>query len=161
VLEFLKWPQLQILWFYRRIDWLHRTGRDGAARIVSVFGRFFTGVEIEPGAQIGARLRISHGHGTVIGHGVRIGDDCRILHAVTLGRASYDSTDGYPAIGDRVTIYAGSAVLGNITVGDDAVIGAGVVVTKDVPAGATLFAAPARVLQRALIDDAQSPSAAA
>jgi serine O-acetyltransferase len=112
--------------------------------------RALTGMEIEPGAQIGARLRISHGYGTVIGHGVRIGDDCRILHRVTLGRASYEdcSPDGYPLIGHRVTIYAGAAVLGKVTVGDDAVIAAGAYVTQDVPPGAISFGVPARILRR-------------
>jgi serine O-acetyltransferase len=148
VLEFLKWPQVQILWFYRNIDRLHGSGHPEAARVLSMVGRLVTGVEIEPGARIGARLRISHGHGTVIGHGVQIGDDCRILHGVTLGRASYESDAGYPMIGDRVTIYAGAALLGDITVGDDAVIGAGAVVTTDVPAGSISFAPPARIVRR-------------
>jgi serine O-acetyltransferase len=148
VLEFLKWPQVQILWFYRRIDRLHQSGHPEAAKILSTLGRFVTGAEIEPGARIGERLRISHGYGIMIGHGVRIGDDCRILHGVTLGRASYDVDDGYPVIGDRVTIYAGAALLGNVTIGDDAVIGAGAVVTRDIPAGAISFAPPARVLRQ-------------
>lgn len=105
------------------------------------------GVDILPRARIGGGCIIAHGIGLVVGGYSVIGEDCTLLHGVTLGEARFDEID-YPRVGDRVTIGAGATLLGGITVGDDAVIAAGAVVLADVPAGATMAGVPARVIGR-------------
>lgn len=105
------------------------------------------GVDILPRARIGGGCIIAHGVGLVVGGYSVIGEDCTLLHGVTLGEARFDEID-YPRVGDRVTIGAGATLLGGITVGDDAVIAAGAVVLADVPAGATVAGVPARVIGR-------------
>ncbi|HEX7186498.1 MAG TPA: serine O-acetyltransferase [Thermoanaerobaculia bacterium] len=106
------------------------------------------GIDILPRAEIGGGCIISHGIGLVIGGRTVIGEDCTLLHGVTLGEVRFDELD-CPRVGDRVTLGAGSIVLGGITIGDDAVIGAGSVVLSDVPPGATVAGVPARVLRDA------------
>jgi serine O-acetyltransferase len=103
------------------------------------------GVDILPRARIGGGCIIAHGIGLVVGGYSVIGEDCTLLHGVTLGEARFDEID-YPRVGDRVTIGAGATLLGGITVGDDAVIAAGAVVLADVPARATVAGVPARVI---------------
>jgi len=106
------------------------------------------GVDILPRAEIGGGCIIAHGVGLVIGGYTVIGEDCTLLHGVTLGEARFDELD-YPRVGNRVTISAGALVLGGVTVGDDATIAAGAVVLADVPPGATVAGVPARVLRTA------------
>ncbi|HXO42119.1 MAG TPA: serine O-acetyltransferase, partial [Thermoanaerobaculia bacterium] len=106
------------------------------------------GVDILPRAEIGGGCIIAHGVGLVVGGYTVIGEDCTLLHGVTLGEARFDELD-YPRVGDRVTISAGALVLGGITVGDDATIAAGAVVVADVPAGATAAGVPARIVRAA------------
>jgi len=118
------------------------------ARLISTWARFFTGIEIHPGATIGRRVVIDHGMGVVIGETARVGDDCLIFHGVTLGGKQSGSRDAiagprHPTIGNRVTVGAMAIILGPITVGDGAVIGAHSVVLADVPAGALAVGAPA------------------
>jgi serine O-acetyltransferase len=108
------------------------------------------GVDILPRAEIGGGCIIAHGVGLVVGGYTVIGEDCTLLHGVTLGEARFDELD-YPRIGNRVTISAGALVLGGITVGDDATIAAGAVVLADVPAGTTVAGVPARVLRAAAV----------
>lgn len=103
------------------------------------------GVDILPHADIGGGCIIAHGIGLVVGGYSVVGKDCTLLHGVTLGEARFDETAS-PRLGDRVTVGAGAAVLGGVTVGDDAVIGAGSVVRCDVPPGARVAGAPARPL---------------
>jgi serine O-acetyltransferase len=102
------------------------------------FGLFLTGADLSPGAEIGPGLRISHGVGLVVGGCVKIGAGALLLHGVTLGAPSEERWREMPTLGDRVFVGAGAAVLGAVTVGDGAVIAAGAVVTRDVPAGATV-----------------------
>jgi serine O-acetyltransferase len=102
-------------------------------------------VDILPRARIGGGCILAHGLGLVIGGYSVIGEDCTLLHGVTLGEVRFDQID-YPRVGNRVTIGAGATLLGGITVGDDAVIAAGAVVLSDVPAGATVAGVPARVI---------------
>jgi serine O-acetyltransferase len=116
------------------------------ARLLSQFMRWMTGIEIHPGATIGRRLFIDHGMGVVIGETVEIGDDVLIYQAVTLGGTGAERGKRHPTIGNRVVIGAGAKVLGNITVGDDAKIGAGSVVVKPVPANSTVVGIPAKVV---------------
>jgi serine O-acetyltransferase len=115
------------------------------ARFISQIVRWWTLIEIHPGATIGDRLFIDHGAGVVIGETAIIGDDCTFYHGVTLGGQG-DTKDGrrHPQIGNGVVIGAGAVILGPITVGDNAKIGAGAVVVKDVPASATAVGVPAR-----------------
>ena len=128
---------------------LYRLGLKAPARVVSHVGRFVTGVEIHPGAQIGRRLFIDHGMGVVIGETAEIGDDVLIYHGVTLGGLSLANRAGpggkrHPTIGDGVAIGAGAQVLGPIRIGAGARIGANAVVAMEVPAGETVIGIPAR-----------------
>ena len=108
-------------------------------RWVAQWGRFFTGVEIHPAAKIGRRVFIDHGMGVVIGATAIVGDDVLMYHGVTLGGKTLEpGVKRHPTVGNGVTLGAHSIILGNITVGDNARIGAGAIVTKDVPAGATV-----------------------
>lgn len=106
----------------------------------------FCGISIGSTARIGRRLSIEH-HGCIVIHGNSvIGDDCLIRHGVTLGNTGYDDPFGAPTVGNRVQIGAGAKLLGRISIGDDAVIGANAVVIRDVPAGAAVGGVPARLL---------------
>lgn len=122
-------------------------------RVLSNLGRFLTGIEIHPGARIGERLFIDHGLGVVIGETAEVGDDVTMYHDVTLGGVmpSVDSAaqvglKRHPTIRDGVIIGSGAQILGPITVGEGARIGANAVVTKDVPAGVTVVGNPARIV---------------
>ena len=127
---------------------LYRLNLKALARAVSHTGRFITGIEIHPGARIGRRLFIDHGMGVVIGETAEIGDDVLIYHGVTLGGLTLESTGKpgkrHPTIGSNVAIGAGAQVLGPITIGDGARIGANAVVSRDVPLGETVIGIPAR-----------------
>jgi len=107
------------------------------------------GVDILPRAEIGGGCIIAHGVGLVVGGYTVIGEDCTLLHGVTLGEARFDELD-YPRVGNRVTIGAGALVLGGVDVGDDATIAGGAVVVADVPAGATAAGVPARIVRTAV-----------
>ena len=114
------------------------------ARMMSHFARFMTGIEIHPGATIGRRLFIDHGMGAVIGETAEIGDDVTLYHGVTLGGTSLEKGKRHPTIGNCVVVGAGAQVLGPITIGDGARIGANAVVLKDVEPGTTMVGIPAR-----------------
>ena len=115
------------------------------ARFLSQLGRFMTNIEIHPGAQIGRRFFIDHGAGVVIGETAEIGDDVLIYHGVTLGGRARGRVKRHPTIGNRVLIGAGAKVIGAITVGDDAKIGANALVVKDVPAATVVVGIPGTV----------------
>lgn len=117
------------------------------AKMISNINRFFTGVEIHPGAQIGKRFMIDHGVGTVIGETSVIGENVLIYHQVTLGGTGNDKGHKrHPSICDNVMIAAGAKILGNIHIGTNAKVGANAVVLKDVPANATAVGIPARLI---------------
>lgn len=118
------------------------------ARIVSQISRFFTGIEIHPGAKIGKGLCIDHGMGVVIGETAEIGNDVLIYHGVTLGGTGKDKGKRHPTIGDNVVIGAGAKVLGPIYIGNKSKIGANAVVVRDVPEGATAVGIPAKNIIR-------------
>ena len=118
------------------------------ARLISQIARFFTGIEIHPGATISKGLCIDHGMGVVIGETAEIGDDVLIYHGVTLGGTGKDKGKRHPTIGNGVVIGAGAKVLGPIKVGNNAKIGANAVVVKDVPEGATAVGIPAKNIIR-------------
>lgn len=134
---------LHAVWWYRVTHRLWLTKRYFAARVISQLVRFATGVEIHPGATLGRRMFIDHGMGVVIGETAVVGDDVLIYHGVTLGGRSSKRVKRHPTIGDRVVIGTGAAVLGNIEIGADSVIGAQAVVVRDAPAGSLLTGIPA------------------
>ena len=117
------------------------------ARTISQWSRFWTGIEIHPGAKIGRRLVIDHGMGIVIGETAEVGDDCLIYHGVTLGGTGKDQGKRHPTIGNNVLISAGAKVLGPFKVGDGARIAANAVVLKEIPENATAVGVPARVVR--------------
>jgi len=117
------------------------------ARTSSQWGRFWTGIEIHPGAKIGRRLVIDHGMGIVIGETAEVGDDCLIYHGVTLGGTGKDQGKRHPTIGNNVLLSTGSKVLGPFKVGDGARIAANAVVLKEIPENATAVGVPARVVR--------------
>lgn len=133
------------LWCWR-LRWL--------GRAVSQVARWFTGIEIHPGARIGKRFFIDHGMGVVIGETAEIGDDCTLYHGVTLGGTTWRKEKRHPTLGNNVVIGAGAKVLGPILVGDGARIGSNSVVVKDVPGGATVVGIPGRVITQ--VDDSRS-----
>jgi serine O-acetyltransferase len=113
-------------------------------RFISHVGKILTGIEIHPGAEIGDRLFIDHGTGVVIGETAVVGDDVTLYQGVTLGGTSLHKGKRHPTLGNRVVVGSGAQVLGPITVGDDARVGANAVVLTDVPADATMVGIPAR-----------------
>jgi len=134
----LLYPGFIVLVFYRLANFLYRHKLYFLARLISQIGRFFTGIEIHPGAKIGKRLFIDHGMGIVIGETSTIGNDCTIYHDVTLGGTGKDRFKRHPDIGNNVMIGAGSKVLGPIKIGNNAKVGANSTILKDVPDNVTV-----------------------
>lgn len=144
---FLCYPGLWAVRSHRRAHWLHTHGLKLLARVDSSICRFFTGVDIHPGAVIGERLFIDHAQGVVVGETAVIGDDVTIYQGATLGGTGKQTGKRHPTVGSHVTISAGASVLGPLTVGDYAKVGAGAVVLNDVPAFATVVGVPGRVVR--------------
>ncbi len=145
---FLSYPGLHALWSHRINHWLWRRRMRTLARWFSQITRFFTGIEIHPGAQIGRRVFIDHGMGVVIGETTIVGDCCTIYQGSTLGGTSLKKEKRHPTLEDNVVVGAGAKVLGNITVGSNARIGANSVVLHDVPAGTAVVGVPGQVVTR-------------
>ncbi len=142
------YPGLHAVLLHRLAHGCWTRGYRWLGRFISHLGRFLTGIEIHPGAQLGARVFIDHGMGVVIGETAEIGDGCTIYHGVTLGGTSlYKGAKRHPTLGRDVVVGAGAKVLGGFTVGDGAKVGSNAVVTKPVPAGATAVGNPARIIQ--------------
>lgn len=118
------------------------------ARAISQLAKFFTGIEIHPGAKIGRGLVIDHGAGVVIGETAEIGDNCTLYQGVTLGGTGKDTGKRHPTLGNNVMVGAGAKVLGPFRIGDNAKIAAGAVVLEEIPANATAVGIPARVVRR-------------
>lgn len=117
------------------------------ARLVSQISRFFTGIEIHPGATIGRRLFIDHGSGVVIGETTEIGDDCTIFQGVTLGGTGKDHGKRHPTLGNNISVGSGSRILGPVHIGDNAKIAANAVVLNDVPNDSTVVGIPAEIVR--------------
>ena len=145
----LTYSGFHALVMYRFAHFMYVHGYKLIARIVSQLAKFFTGIEIHPGAKIGEGLFIDHGHGVVIGETAEIGDNCTIYHQVTLGGTGHEKhSKRHPTIGNNVLIGAGAKILGPVTVGDNALIGAGSVVLSDVPANSTFTGVKARLVKQ-------------
>ena len=140
------YPGLHALWGHRMANFLWRHNMHLFARMLSNCNRFFTGIEIHPGAKIGRRFFIDHGAGVVIGETSEIGNDVLLYQGVVLGGTSLKKEKRHPTIEDNVVIGAGAIVLGAITIGSGARIGSGSVVVKPVPPGATVVGIPGRVI---------------
>ncbi len=148
IFEVLLYQGLYAIWFHRLAHFLYKLKVPFVPRLISQISRFLTQIEIHPGATIGKAVFIDHGCGTVIGETAVIGDYVIIYHQVTLGGTGIRKGKRHPSIGNHVVIGAGAKVLGNIHVGDHSKVGAGSVVTKDVPAHSTVVGNPARVIHR-------------
>jgi serine O-acetyltransferase len=139
---------LHAIWMHRAAHWLWKKKRYFLARVLSQFSRFFTGIEIHPGAKIGRRFFMDHGMGIVIGETCEIGNDVTLFQGVTLGGTGKEKGKRHPTIGDDVLISAGAKVLGSITIGDHSKIGAGSVVLHNVPSHSTVVGIPGRVVRQ-------------
>ncbi|WP_312097932.1 serine O-acetyltransferase EpsC [Corynebacterium dentalis] len=144
----LVYSGLHAIWSHRVSHSLWERGYRAPARILSQLARFFTGVEIHPGATIGRRFFIDHGMGVVIGETAEIGDDVMLYHGVTLGGSELVQRKRHPTLEDGVMVGAGAKVLGPITIGAGSAIGANAVVTKDAPANSILTGIPAKIRPR-------------
>ena len=144
----LTYPGFHAVLAHRLAHALWRRGWRVLGRVISQAARWFTGIEIHPGAKIGERVFFDHAMGVVVGETAEIGDGCTIYQGVTLGGTSlYKGTKRHPTLGRDVVVGAGAKVLGGFTVGDGAKVGSNAVVTKPVPAGATAVGNPARIIE--------------
>ena len=134
----LAYPGVHAVWAHRMAHWLWVHDVKLLARVWSNFTRTATGIEIHPGASIGRRFFIDHGMGVVIGETAIIGNDVMMYHDVTLGARSYKMGKRHPTIEDGVTIGAGARVIGDVTIGKGAIIGANMLITRDVAERVTL-----------------------
>ena len=139
------YPGLHALWLHRISHFLWRNHLKLAGRIISHLSRLITGVEIHPGAEIGSGVFIDHGSGVVIGETAEIGDDVLLYQGVVLGGTSKDTGKRHPTLENNVEVGAGGVLLGPITVGQGARVGAGSVVTKSIPPASTAVGVPAQV----------------
>jgi serine O-acetyltransferase len=142
------YPGLQALFFHRFAHWLYKIGIPFFPRLISHLARFFTGIEIHPGAQIGSGVFIDHGMGVVIGETAIVGDYSLIYQGVTLGGTGKETGKRHPTLGDNVVVGGGAKVLGNIQIGNNVRIGASSVVLHDVPSNCTVVGIPGRVVYR-------------
>lgn len=144
----MAYPGLHALWSHRLAHGLWKRHFYLAARLLSQTTRFFTGIEIHPGAAIGQKLFIDHGMGVVIGETAEIGDNVTLYHGVTLGGVSLEKGKRHPTLQDNVVVGAGAKVLGNIVVGRGSRIGANAVVVKPVPPDSVVIGIPGQVVVR-------------
>jgi serine O-acetyltransferase len=142
------YPGLHAVWAHHFSHWLWLHGMRFLARLNSQVARFFTGIEIHPGAEIGRRLFIDHGLGTVIGETAIVGDDVTMYQGVTLGGTGKEKGKRHPTLGNNVSIGSGAKLLGNITIGDNCRVGAGSVVLRSVPANSTIVGVPGHIVLR-------------
>jgi len=149
---FLCYPGLHAVIAHKLSHKLWKGNWKVLARFISQAARFFTGIEIHPGAKIGKRFFIDHGMGVVIGETATIGDDVTIYHGVTLGGTSSSPGVRHPQLGDRVIVGSGAQLLGPINIGNDAKIGSNAVVVKDVKENATMVGVPARTVKEDVVD---------
>ena len=150
------YPGLHAIWIHKLAAWFWRRHLRWLGRFTSHFGRWFTGIEIHPGAKIGSCVFIDHGMGVVIGETAEVGDGCTIYQGVTLGGTSlYRGAKRHPTLGPGVVVGAGAKILGGFTVGEGARIGSNAVVVKEVPPGATVVGVPGRLVEAADLKQAE------
>jgi serine O-acetyltransferase len=142
------YPGLHAVWGHHLSHWLWRHGMRFLARLNSQFARLFTGIEIHPGAELGRRLFIDHGIGTVIGETAIVGNDVTLYQGVTLGGTGKEKGKRHPTLGNNISIGSGAKLLGNITIGDNCRVGAGSVVLRNVPANSTIVGVPGHIVLR-------------
>jgi serine O-acetyltransferase len=145
---FLMYPGLHALWAHRIAHWLYVHRVKLPARLISELARFITGIEIHPGATIGEGFFIDHGMGVVVGETTEIGDNVTLYQGVTLGGTGKEKGKRHPTLEDNVVVGVGACVLGSITVGKNAKVGAGAVVINPVPANTTVVGVPGHVVVR-------------
>jgi len=145
---FTVYAGVHALWAHRISHWLWQHKLTWLARVNAQIARFFTGIEIHPGAVIGRRLFIDHGMGVVIGETAEVADDVTLYHGVTLGGVSLEKVKRHPTVEHGVVIGAGAKVLGNITIGSCSRIGANAVVVKSVPAQSVVVGVPGQIIKR-------------
>lgn len=153
----LTYPGFWAIIYYRIAHFLHIKNLKLIARMVSSFSRWVTGVEIHPGAQIGRCFFIDHGMGIVIGETAVIGNDVKVFHGVTLGGRGDENGKRHPTIEDGVMLSAHVQVIGNVTVGKNAKIGAGAVVLSDIPEGVTAVGIPAKIVKSKIQNLEENP----
>ena len=144
---FLCYPGFHAIILHRLSHRLYELGVPLLPRVISQISRFFTGIEIHPGARIGKRFFIDHGMGVVIGETTEIGDDVLLYQGVTLGGTGKEKGKRHPTIGNHVVIGTGAKVLGNIIIGDHVKVGAGSVVVRSVPDYSTVVGVPGRIVR--------------
>jgi serine O-acetyltransferase len=153
----LCYPGLHAVWTHRITARLWRGNLRLAARLLSQMARFYTGIEIHPGAEIGRRMFIDHGSGVVIGETAIVGDDVTLYQGVTLGGTGNEKGKRHPTLLDGVFVGSSAQILGNITIGENSRVGAGSVVLRDVPPNSTVVGVPAHIVyqngERVLITD--------
>lgn len=145
---FLLYPGIQAVVWHRVAHFFYKKNMKLLARWISQCVRFWTGIEIHPGATIGRGLFIDHGMGVVIGETAVIGHDCTIYQGVTLGGTGKEKGKRHPTLGNNVMVGSGAKVLGPFTVGDNSKIAAGAVVLSEVPPNSTCVGVPARIVKR-------------
>lgn len=144
----LTYSGLHAIWSHRVAHWFYKRELYFIARVISQASKFFTGIEIHPGATIGRRFFIDHGTGVVIGETCEIGDNVTVYQGVTLGGTGKEKGKRHPTVKDNALIATGAKVLGSITIGENSKIGAGAVVLSDVPDNSTVVGMKARVVVR-------------
>lgn len=144
---FLLYPGVHAIIYHRIAHWLYLHHLKFLARLVSQWSRFWTGIEIHPGATIGRRFVVDHGMGIVIGETAEVGDDVLLYHGVTLGGTGKDQGKRHPTIGNNVLIGCGAKVLGPFTVGSNSRIASNSVVLSEVPEDATAVGVPAKIVR--------------
>ncbi len=153
----LCYPGLHAVWAHHLTHWLWRHELRFLARWISQVARLLTGIEIHPGAELGRRLFIDHGMGTVIGETAIVGDDVTLYQGVTLGGTGKEKGKRHPTLGNNLAVGSGAKILGNITIGDNCRVGAGSVVLRSVPANSTIVGVPGHIVlrdgQRVVITD--------
>ena len=139
---------VQAVLFYRLTHFLWRYKLYWLARFISTFARWFTGIEIHPGAVIGRRFFIDHGMGVVIGETAIIGDDCMLYHGVTLGGTTWDKVKRHPTLKNGVVIGAGAKILGPVTLGENVRVGSNSVVVRSIEDNETVVGIPGRIVRQ-------------
>ena len=147
------YPGIHAIWAHRVEHWFWKHGFKWLARAGSQITRFFTGIEIHPGARLGRRVFIDHGMGIVIGETAIVGDDVTLYHGVTLGGTSLEKVKRHPTLQNCVVVGAGAKILGDITIGSHSRIGANAVVVKDVPSQSVVVGVPGQVIRRKRLVD--------